>query len=60
VGVPRYAGGLADVVRSPRYATAVGLLMEGVLQVRQGQLQRQDGSMRAVLARMREWFQRNF
>ncbi len=60
LGVPRYAGGLADVVRSPRYATAVGLLMEGVQQVRQGQLSRQDGSMRAVLARMREWFQRNF
>jgi cell division protein FtsA len=60
VGVPRYAGGLADVVRSPRYATAVGLLMEGVQQVRQGQLSRQDGSVRAVLARMREWFQRNF
>jgi cell division protein FtsA len=60
VGVPRYAGGLADVVRSPRYATAVGLLMEGVQQHRQGQLSRQDGSMRAVLTRMREWFQRNF
>jgi cell division protein FtsA len=60
VGVPRYAGGLADVVRSPRYATAVGLLLEGVQQLRQGQLSRQDGSMRAVLARMREWFQRNF
>jgi len=60
VGVPKYAGGLADVVRSPRYATAVGLLLEGVQQVRQGQLSRQDGSLRAVLARMREWFQRNF
>jgi len=60
VGLPRYAGGLADVVRSPRYATAVGLLLEGVQQVRQGHLARQDGSMRAVLGRMREWFQRNF
>ena len=60
VGVPKYAGGLADVVRGPRYATAVGLLMEGVQQVRQGQLSRQDGSVRAVLGRMREWFQRNF
>jgi cell division protein FtsA len=60
VGVPKYAGGLADVVRSPRYATAVGLLLEGVQQVRQGRRSRQDGSMRAVLARMREWFQRNF
>ena len=60
VGVPKYSGGLADVVRNPRHATAVGLLLEGVQQVRQGQLSRQDGSMRAVLARMREWFQRNF
>jgi cell division protein FtsA len=60
VGVPKYSGGLADVVRSPRYATAVGLLLEGVQQLRQGQLSRQDGSMRAVLSSMREWFQRNF
>ncbi len=60
VGVPKYSGGLADVVRSPRYATAVGLLLEGVQQVRQGQLSRQDGSLRAALTRMREWFQRNF
>jgi cell division protein FtsA len=60
VGVPRYAGGLADVVRNPRYATAVGLLLEGVQQVRQGHLARQDGSVRAVVGRMREWFQRNF
>jgi cell division protein FtsA len=60
VGLPRYAGGLADVVRNPRYATAVGLLLEGVQQVRQGHLARQDGSVRAVIGRMREWFQRNF
>jgi len=60
VGVPRYAGGLADVVRSPRYATAVGLLMEGVSQVQHGELSRQSGSVKAVLGRMREWFQRNF
>jgi hypothetical protein len=30
------------------------------MQRQQGQLSRQDGSFRAVLARMREWFQRNF
>jgi len=58
--VPRYTGGLADVVRNPRHATAVGLLLEGASQVQQGQLSRQNGSVRAVLARMREWFQRNF
>jgi cell division protein FtsA len=60
LGVPRYTGGLAEVVRNPRYATAMGLLLEGVSQVQQGRMQRQDGSVRAVLARMREWFQRNF
>ena len=60
VGVPKYSGGLADVVRNPRYATAVGLLLEGVQQIRQGQSSRQDGSVRAVFGRMREWFQRNF
>ncbi|HZN86137.1 MAG TPA: cell division protein FtsA, partial [Burkholderiales bacterium] len=58
IGVPKYAGGLADVVRNPRYATAVGLLLEGVQQIRQGQSSRQDGSVRAVFGRMREWFQR--
>jgi cell division protein FtsA len=60
MGVPRYSGGLADVIRAPRYATAVGLLMEGASQVQQGKLSRQSGSVKAVLVRMREWFQRNF
>jgi cell division protein FtsA len=59
-GMPRYAGGLADVVRAPRYATAVGLLLEGMEQMQHGKLSRQSGSVTAVLGRMREWFQRNF
>ena len=49
-----------DVVRAPRYATAVGLLLEGAAQLRQGKLAQQGGSVGAVLGRMREWFQRNF
>ena len=60
IGVPRYAGGLAEVVRAPRYATAVGLLLEGAAQLRHGKLAQQGGSVGAVLGRMREWFQRNF
>jgi cell division protein FtsA len=60
VGIPRYAGALAEVLRTPRYATAVGLLYEGMAQVEQGKLSRQSGSVKAVLGRMREWFQRNF
>ncbi|MGH7187046.1 MAG: cell division protein FtsA, partial [Pseudomonadota bacterium] len=54
------AGGLADVVRSPRYATAVGLLLEGVSQIQQGRVAKQNGSVRAVVGRMRDWFQKNF
>ena len=60
VGVPKYAGGLAEVVRNPRYATVMGLLLEGAGQRAQGQLAQQGGSFKQVLARMREWFQRNF
>ena len=60
VGLPRYTGGLADVVRSPRYATAMGLLLEGVAQIQQGRVSQQTGSVRAVFSRMRDWFQRNF
>ena len=60
IGLPVYSGGLADVVRNPRYATAMGLLLEGASQLKQGQVMRQGGSVKAVLARMREWFQRNF
>ena len=37
LGLPKYKGGLADVVRNPRYATAVGLLLEGAAQVQHGQ-----------------------
>jgi cell division protein FtsA len=60
LGLPKYQGGLAEVVRTPRFATSVGLLLEGVSQVQHGQLSRQGGSVKAVLGRMREWFQRNF
>ena len=60
IGLPVYSGGLADVVRNPRYATAMGLLLEGASQLQQGHVMRQGGSFKAVLARMREWFQRNF
>ncbi|MEO8142828.1 MAG: cell division FtsA domain-containing protein, partial [Betaproteobacteria bacterium] len=60
IGMPRYSGGLADVVRSPRYATAMGLLFEGASQMQQGRIAKQGGSVGAVVGRMRDWFQRNF
>ena len=60
VDLGNYAGALAEVLRTPRYATAMGLVYEGVAQREQGKLSRQSGSVKAVLGRMREWFQRNF
>jgi MFS family permease len=61
VGEPDYHGQLADVVRSPRYATVLGLLMEAKRQYLRGQVvTRHGGSAKAVWERMKEWFLGNF
>ena len=60
IGVPKYDGGLADVVQHPRYATAMGLLLEGVAQKRRGIVARETRTFKQVLARMRSWFEKNF
>jgi len=61
LGVPQYAGGLSEVVRSPRFSTGVGLVMLGLQQYRRHQQQRlQTGSFRQILEKMRSWFQGNF
>jgi len=61
VGVPTYVGGLAEVVRTPRYATAVGLLLEGREQFLRGQAARaQVAGIGGIAERMRQWFSANF
>jgi cell division protein FtsA len=61
VGTPEYSGQLADVVRSPRYATVLGLLLEAKKQYLRGYIvTRQEGSVKAVWQRMKEWFLGNF
>jgi cell division protein FtsA len=61
VGTPNYAGSLAEVVRSPRYSTAVGLLLSGLAQHQQQEIARMhSASFRQVFDRMRAWFQGNF
>ena len=60
VGAPQYDGGLADVVCHPRYATAMGLVMEGLTQRRRGLQARDTRSMRQMFDRMKAWFERNF
>jgi cell division protein FtsA len=61
VGQPSYNGGLAEVVRHPRYSTAMGLLLEGMQQYRAQELVRtQTGAFQQLLDRMKAWFKGNF
>jgi cell division protein FtsA len=61
IGVPAYVGGLADVVRSPRYATAVGLLLDGREQFLRAEIARAQGAGLTNMAeRMKQWFKANF
>ncbi|MDX3904967.1 MAG: cell division protein FtsA [Pigmentiphaga sp.] len=61
LGVPEYSGSLADVVRSPRFSTVMGLLSEARLQrVRGRKVAQQTGNVTQVFARMKEWFLGNF
>ena len=61
IGIPSYMGGLADVVRSPRYSTAVGLLQHGRDQWMRAEAARaQVKGIGGVAERMRQWFKANF
>lgn len=61
IGMPQYAGGLAEVVRSTRYATGVGLLISGANQHRQRDAARMHiSSFQQVIERMKNWFTGNF
>jgi cell division protein FtsA len=61
LGLPVYAAGLAEVIRSPRYSTGVGLLMAGLTQHQRHQIEKmQSGSFKHIVERMRRWFETNF
>jgi len=61
VGWPGYQGPLADVIRNPRFATVVGLLIEAQSQRQRGRrAAAQTGSFGQTLRRMREWIVGNF
>ena len=60
LGMPHYDGSLRDIVRNPRYSTAMGLLLEGVAQKKRGLKAQGPMTFRQILARMRAWFGKNF
>ncbi|MDH3637327.1 MAG: cell division protein FtsA, partial [Gammaproteobacteria bacterium] len=61
LGMPKYIGGLSEVVKNPIYATGVGLIQFG--QTNQNPKlsdQPQSNGMKAVFERMKGWFQGSF
>jgi len=60
VGAPAYSGGLADVVCQPRYAAAMGLVLEGAAQRRRGFQARETRNVRDLFSRLKGWFEKNF
>jgi cell division protein FtsA len=57
VGMPIYNGSLADVVRNPRYATVMGLLIEAKKKVMDNHAaQAQSGGIGEVMNKMKRWF----
>jgi cell division protein FtsA len=55
-GYPKKIGGLVDVVRSPSFATGVGLVLYGAKNLaRELSQQAQPGVYRRMTGRMREW-----
>lgn len=60
IGTPEYRGHLHEVLRSPRFSTGIGLLMEGQAQLMRGRRVSQSGSFQGAFVRMKEWFAGNF
>lgn len=61
MGLPRYVGGLSEVVSNPRYATGVGLVLMGKQQLERhlsGQME--INSFARMMEKMKSWFQGNF
>ncbi|WP_424196547.1 cell division protein FtsA [Ampullimonas aquatilis] len=61
IGVPEYSGGLADVVKNPRYSTVMGLLQESRTQRLRGRkVATQSGSFKQTFQKMKDWLIGNF
>jgi len=60
-GTPRGIGGLVDVVRSPIYATGVGLVVYGARHADRRLFRiREENVFKKVKGRMRDWLQEVF
>lgn len=60
-GYPKGVGGLVDIVRSPQYATAVGLVLYGAREGRRADFRpHEENIFDKVTRRMKEWFKEMF
>jgi cell division protein FtsA len=61
-GYPKGIGGLTDIVNSPLYATAVGLVIYGSKDLPKGALRKADkgGFSGNIIKRIKEWILENF
>ena len=61
-GIPRGVGGLVDVVKSPMYATAVGLVLGGAKSGREEKIHAhaEKRGISKVSTKVREWFSEIF
>lgn len=59
-GFPHGIGGLVDVVRSPKFATSVGLVLRGAKQMGAGHQYKTHGTRVSLSSRVKEWFARVF
>ena len=62
VGVPKYVGGLSEVVKNPRFSTGVGLLLYGKEQamLARGPIKLENAGVGQLFGRMRAWFANSF
>ena len=57
LGIPKYVGGLSDVVKTPRMATGVGLLLYGLEHFKNNEeTRKQSNSFGDLLEKMKSWF----
>jgi cell division protein FtsA len=60
VGFPHYDGPLCDLIRNPRYSTAMGLVLEGLRQRQRGARVKGPQGFRQMMGSVRLWIARNF
>lgn len=60
VGLPEKVGGMSDIVRSPAYATSVGLLVYGSKQLANFYEQHEEGTFNQIFSKIQGWFKEFF